>query len=117
MDKSIACIMPTGQPELVAQPPVGPILGPQPELQISLSPLTPVTPRGPAEQTVLVTVKGPQWPPGAPNPFCGAVDVVFVIDVSGSMFGLKLDQVKQSLTFVLNELPEVTPFCHWYYLI
>lgn len=37
-------------------------------------------------------------------------NVIFIIDVSGSMAGVKLRQVKDALTTILNDMPETDKF-------
>jgi Ca-activated chloride channel family protein len=36
-------------------------------------------------------------------------DIVFVLDVSGSMYGVKLDQAKEALNYILDEIEESSP--------
>ncbi|KAJ3146841.1 hypothetical protein HK101_002288, partial [Irineochytrium annulatum] len=51
--------------------------------------------------TAMVSVKAPPLPDGAPT---ASIDLVAVVDVSGSMSGTKLAAVKSTLTYVVSAL-------------
>ena len=93
----------------MASPATGPSLAQAPE--ISLTALTQYTAYDHAEATsdciAMVNVCAPPYQPQ----FRCKVDIVAVIDRSGSMEGKKLDLVKKSLIFIIDQLKHSDRFC------
>ncbi|KAJ3248441.1 hypothetical protein HDU78_000603 [Chytriomyces hyalinus] len=58
--------------------------------------------------TALLSIRAPEWPANAPE---ASLDLVMVIDVSGSMSGAKLDSVKSTLLYVIETLTSNDRLC------